>query len=140
MTTLIREWGTRSGLQAVLQVGGQTNFGPSAEALLTQFDDAPQLIVIADGDGDPEAARQQITNDLIQRAAAAEVLVVEPILETSLGIFQADDCIGEVVRPEEGRYSPRTTGPSKTAATQPGNHQPLYLSRQRIHSRRGSRS
>ena len=55
MTTLIREWGTRSGLQAVLQVGGQTNFGPSAEALLTQFDDAPQLIVIADGDGDPEA-------------------------------------------------------------------------------------
>lgn len=53
---------------------------------------------------------------------------------------KADDCIGEVVRPEEGRYSPRTTGPSKTAATQPGNHQPLYLSRQRIHSRRGSRS
>jgi hypothetical protein len=37
VTTLIREWGTRSGLQAVLQVGGQTNFGPSAEALLTQF-------------------------------------------------------------------------------------------------------
>jgi hypothetical protein len=88
VTTLIREWGTRSGLQAVIQVGGQTNFGPSAEALLTQFDDAPQSIVIADGDGDPEAARQQITNDLIQRAAAAEVLVVEPTLETSLGIFK----------------------------------------------------
>jgi hypothetical protein len=91
VTTLIREWGTRSGLQAVLQIGGQTNFGPSAEALLTQFDDAPQLIVIADGDGDPEAARQQITNDLIQRAAAAEVLVVEPTLETSLGIFKPGD-------------------------------------------------
>ena len=91
MTTLIREWGTRSGLQAVLQVGGQTNFGPSAEALLTQFDDAPQLIVIADGDGDPEAARQRITNDLFQRAAAAEVLVVEPTLETSPGIFKPGD-------------------------------------------------
>jgi hypothetical protein len=91
VTTLIREWGTRSGLQAVLQVGGQTNFGPSAEALLTQFDDAPQLIVIADGDGDPEAARQRITNDLFQRAAAAEVLVVEPTLETSLGIFKPGD-------------------------------------------------
>jgi hypothetical protein len=59
--------------------------------LLTQFDDAPQLIVIADGDGDPEAARQQITNDLFQRAAAAEVLVVEATLETSLGIFKPGD-------------------------------------------------
>lgn len=40
---------------------------------------------------DPEAAGQQITNDLFQRAAAAEVLVVEPTIETSLGIFKPGD-------------------------------------------------
>jgi Restriction endonuclease len=88
VTTLIREWGTRSGLQAIVQVGGLTNFAPSAEALLSQFEKAPRLIVIVDGDGQPEATRRQLTNDLTQRAIAAEVLVVEPTLKAALGIFK----------------------------------------------------
>lgn len=128
MTTLIREWGTRSGLQAVLQVGGQTNFGHSAEASLTQFDDAPQLIVIADGDGDPEAARQQITNDLFQRAAAAEVLVVEPTLETSLGIFKPGDFSASIAPGlvYEARRDPLTRCGIATRRRQPGANSPRH--------------
>jgi hypothetical protein len=88
VTALIQEWGTRSGIQAIVQVGGLANFAPSAEALLSQFEHAPRLIVIADGDGQSEATRRQLTNDLTQRATAAEVLVVDPTLEAALGIFK----------------------------------------------------
>jgi hypothetical protein len=123
VTTLIREWGTRSGLQAVLQVGGQTNFGHSAEALLTQFDDAPQLIVIADGDGDPEAARQQITNDLFQRACSGKSPrrqgVATNTPSASRVRLAADFCFGEL-RMSNSKSSKDRRGPFSLSA--PSTH------------------
>lgn len=89
VSALIKGWGTRASSQSVVPVGGAANFAPSAEALLTQFERTPRFIVIADGDGQPEAARQRIANDLTNRLAdiPAELFIIDSTLEVALGLF-----------------------------------------------------
>jgi len=93
ITTLIEAWGTRADRQSVVPVGGPSNFAPSAEALLSQFDEAPHLIVIADGDGRPAATKKRISNDLARRLPdiRPKFLIVDPTLESALGLSELEE-------------------------------------------------
>lgn len=64
-----------------MPAGGPSNFVPIADALA---DSAQQLVIVADGD--QVGARQRIAQGLDEREIKAEVLMVEPSLESALGL------------------------------------------------------
>ncbi|MDP7706937.1 restriction endonuclease [Mycobacterium sp. TY815] len=86
LSAVIRSWGTRAERQSVVPVGGPSNFGPTAEALLPHSVTVPKFVVVADGDQTGVKAR--IQRDLADRAIKAKVVIVEPGLESALGILE----------------------------------------------------
>jgi 5S rRNA maturation endonuclease (ribonuclease M5) len=91
VTTLIETWGTRAAYQTVIRAGGLLNLAPLAQAVVAQSDDPPKIIIVADGDGDGAAIEQQLARDLAERFMDAEVLVLEPTLESAMGLFKPDE-------------------------------------------------
>lgn len=67
-------------------MGGPSNFAPTAEALLTQSDTAPKLVVVADGEH--TKVKQRIQRGLDDRGIKAKIVMVEPSLESALGILE----------------------------------------------------
>jgi hypothetical protein len=86
LSAVIQSWGTRADRQSVVPVGGPSNFAPTAEALLAQSDTAPELFVVADGD--QTKVKPRIQQGLDNRGIKAKILIVEPSLESALGILE----------------------------------------------------
>lgn len=86
LSAVIQSWGTRAERQSVVPVGGPSNFARTAEALLAQSDTTPKLVVVADGD--QATVRSRIQQDLRTRGIKAKIVIVEPGLESALGILE----------------------------------------------------
>lgn len=86
LTAVIQSWGTRAERQSVVPVGGPSNFARTAEVILAQSDTAPKLVVVADGD--QATVKSRIQQDLNARGIKAKIVLVEPGLESALGILE----------------------------------------------------
>ena len=86
---MIQGWGERADQQSVIAVGGPLNFASTADAFVGSMDTIPKVLILADGDGQPELARRQIEREFELRLPELEpkVVIAEPTLEAVLGLF-----------------------------------------------------
>lgn len=73
--------------------GGRANLSLVAQTITDNLPDTKRVVIVADGDGDPDSVRKDLTRrtlPLTAQSAAVDIVVLEPNLETVFGLIKSD--------------------------------------------------